>query len=79
MDEDFKKLLDEAKKYAKKRVLSDVGHLSNRTTAEYLKQIVGINTKYILLAHISEKNNTIDLAYSTTHKLLKNTNINMLS
>ena len=46
--------------FLKSRVKSDYGHLSNKTTAGYLKKIVGKNTKYVLLAHISEKNNTYD-------------------
>lgn len=45
-------------RFLKERVNSDVGHLSNRTTAKYLKKIVGKNTKNIILAHLSEKNNT---------------------
>jgi len=50
----------------KQRVISDKGHLSNYTTAEYLTGLVGENTKYVILAHISENNNTEELAYQTT-------------
>lgn len=49
-------------RFLKERVISDKGHLSNHTTAKYLKQLVTENTKYILLAHLSEKNNTETLA-----------------
>lgn len=49
-------------RFLKERVISDYGHLSNRTTAKYLKNLVGENTKYIILAHLSEKNNTEELA-----------------
>ena len=45
-------------RFLKERVISDKGHLSNTTTAKYLKKVVGKNTKYVILAHISEKNNT---------------------
>lgn len=45
-------------RFLKERVISDKGHLSNRTTAQYLKKIIGNNTKNIILAHLSEKNNT---------------------
>ena len=55
----------------KQRILSDEGHLSNKTTAGYLKNIVGTNTKYIILAHLSEKNNTEELAYNTTKEAVK--------
>lgn len=45
-------------RFLKERVISDKGHLSNKTTAKYLKKIIGNNTKHIILAHLSEKNNT---------------------
>ena len=60
----------------KQRVLSDHGHLSNNTAAEYLLNIVGNNTKKIVLAHISENNNTETLALETTKNLLSKHNIN---
>ena len=47
----------------KQRVLSDTGHLSNKSATSYLKKVIGDNTKYIILAHISENNNTYELAY----------------
>ena len=49
-------------RFLKERVISDQGHLSNRTTAKYLKKIIGPNTKNIILAHLSEKNNTEEKA-----------------
>lgn len=49
-------------RFLKERVISDKGHLSNKTTAKYLKKIIGNNTKNIILAHLSEKNNTEALA-----------------
>lgn len=65
-------------RFLKERVISDKGHLSNKTTAKYLKDSVGENTKYIVLAHISEKNNTTDLAYQETEKVIENKNIEIL-
>lgn len=62
-------------RFLKERVISDKGHLSNTTTAKYLKKIVGDNTKNVILAHISEKNNTEELAYETTANELAGTNI----
>lgn len=59
----------------KQRVISDKGHLSNNTVANYLLEVVGENTKYIVLAHISEKNNTEELALNTTKNLLEENNI----
>lgn len=49
-------------RFLKERVISDKGHLSNKTTAKYLRKIIGNNTKNIILAHLSEKNNTEKLA-----------------
>lgn len=60
--------------YLKQRVLSDKGHLSNNTTANYLKVLVGDNTKNILLAHLSEKNNTEEKALEATLEKLKEIN-----
>lgn len=65
-------------RFLKERVISDRGHLSNKTTARYLKDIIGIKTKYIVLAHLSEKNNTEDLAFQETNKILENKNIKLL-
>lgn len=55
----------------KQRIISDKGHLSNRTVAGYLVDLVGDHTKYIILAHLSEKNNTEQLAYQTTKEFLE--------
>ena len=59
----------------KQRVISDHGHLSNNTTASYLKEIVGDRTKKIVLAHISENNNTPSLALDTVDSILKENGI----
>lgn len=64
--------------FLKQRVISDRGHLSNNTTASYLKQIVGENTKYVVLAHLSEHNNEESLALNTTKNALFSKNIEIL-
>lgn len=64
--------------FLKQRVLSDRGHLSNKTTAEYLEKIVSTNTKYILLAHLSHENNTEEKALTEVSKKIYNRNINIL-
>ncbi len=56
--------------YLKKRILSDFGHLSNATSARTLKQVVGPATKQVLLAHISQNNNTPDLALKSANSHL---------
>ncbi len=59
----------------KQRVISDKGHLSNSTTANYLVDLVSNKTKLIILAHISENNNTEELALETVRNILKENNI----
>ena len=61
--------------YLKQRVISDEGHLSNKTTAKYLAKAVGDNTKNIILAHLSEKNNTEELAMQAVQEEFKKNNI----
>lgn len=65
-------------RFLKERVISDKGHLSNTTTAKYLQKIIGDNTKRIVLAHLSETNNTEKLAYNTTKDLLNDKDIEVL-
>ena len=54
----------------RKRILSDKGHLSNYDSAKYLSEFIGSKTKYIMLAHLSEENNTEKLAYDTLQERL---------
>ena len=63
----------------KQRVVSDTGHLSNKTTSRYLKKIATDRTKYIVLAHISEKNNTEEIAYQETSQYFLDTNVKILT
>ena len=55
----------------RQRILSDKGHLSNYDSAKYISQFIGSKTKYVLLAHLSEENNTKELALETLDKRLK--------
>ena len=59
----------------KQRILSDKGHLSNNDSANYLTKIVGDNTKNVFLAHLSEQNNTKELARMSADMTLKNKDI----
>lgn len=56
----------------KQRVLSDKGHLSNETCGNYLNKLIGDSTKRVILAHLSEINNTPDLAISTVSRITNN-------
>jgi phosphoribosyl 1,2-cyclic phosphodiesterase len=62
-------------KWLKSRVLSDSGHLSNESSSYYLSKLVGPNTKEIILAHLSEENNTPEIALETIHKTFIQNNI----
>lgn len=55
----------------RQRILSDKGHLSNYDSAKYISKFIGSKTKYVLLAHLSEENNTKELALETLDKRLK--------
>lgn len=62
--------------HLKQRVIGDKGHLSNRYTGKYLTKVIGDNTKFIFLAHISENNNTYDLALSQVKEELIDSKFN---
>lgn len=57
--------------WLKARVLSDVGHLSNKFCGMYLSKMIGDNTKYITLLHLSEKNNCEEVALNTVSEILE--------
>lgn len=61
----------------RQRILSDKGHLSNYDSAKYLCSFIGNNTKYVLLAHLSEDNNTEELAYETLISRMNKNNIHI--
>lgn len=49
-----------------KRILSDIGHLSNDACADTLRALVNKGTTHFILAHLSQENNTPELAYNTS-------------
>lgn len=57
--------------YLKKRILSDVGHLSNEACANELPKLVQAGTTRFILAHLSSKNNIPELAYQTSISMLE--------
>ena len=59
----------------RQRILSDKGHLSNYDSAKYLSKFIGTNTKKIILAHLSEENNTESLALESLNDRLEKENI----
>lgn len=48
----------------KRRILSDFGHLSNDQATQVLSDLVGSNVKSVILAHLSEHNNTAELVFN---------------
>ena len=62
--------------FLQQRVLSDKGHLSNEQASNYLCKFIGESTKTIVLAHLSEKNNSEEKALETLNKTLEKNNIN---
>ena len=72
---DIEKLMNGKYPYhLKKRILGDKGHLSNNDCAYYLSHLIGSKTKYIVLSHLSEENNSPSLAYETLVSTLKENN-----
>lgn len=54
----------------KRRILSDVGHVSNEDAALAMIDVIGDNTKRIYLAHLSRDNNMKDLARMSVQQTL---------
>lgn len=56
------------------RIRGDSGHMSNRYAGALLSKCIGCNTKYVILAHISEHNNNKDLVLEEVKDELKDIN-----
>lgn len=54
----------------KQRILGDFGHLSNEAAADVCKKLLTSGTKKIMLGHLSNENNTPDIAYETAKNAL---------
>ncbi|BAB07742.1 MBL fold metallo-hydrolase [Halalkalibacterium halodurans] len=55
----------------KRRILSDVGHVSNEDAAYALAEVIGDRTERIYLAHLSLDNNMKELARLTVEQVLQ--------
>lgn len=51
--------------YLKNRILGDEGHLNNEYSARLMCDVIGKDTKEIVLAHLSQEANTKELALQT--------------
>ena len=56
----------------KQRVMSRQGHLSNDSVAEYLSDGFDGRARYVILAHLSKKNNLPELAELSASRALEN-------
>lgn len=61
--------------FLKRRIINDVGHLSNIDSAMYLVDALGDKTKEIVLVHVSLEANTESLAYQTLTEVLQERNV----
>lgn len=56
--------------YLKRRILGDEGHLSNEAAASFAAEAAGWGASEIVLAHLSEENNTPAMARSAVERSL---------
>ncbi len=61
----------------KRRILSDLGHLSNESAGEALAELLSGRTKRVYLAHLSRDHNLMDLAKLTVNNILEDNGISM--
>jgi phosphoribosyl 1,2-cyclic phosphodiesterase len=60
----------------KKRIMGDYGHMSNEDSANYLCDVLGNNTKEIILAHLSEEANSHEQALFDLIKVFRKRGVN---
>jgi len=56
--------------HLQQRILGDRGHVSNEDAALALSEVVGVQTKKIFMAHLSQENNYQELARMTVEQVL---------
>lgn len=61
----------------KRRILSNVGHLSNEDCAKAIVDMMDGKRRRVILGHLSETNNYPELAYQTTVSLLREKSIEL--
>lgn len=57
--------------YLKQRITGREGHLSNKNSAEFLCELIDNGATRIFLGHLSQENNTPNIARKTAEKFLK--------
>lgn len=61
--------------YLKARIATDNGHLDNAVTAKYVSEIYSEELRYVFLCHLSNENNTPEVALRTVKEALAEKNI----
>ena len=61
--------------FLKNRINGPRGHLSNLNCAKAIEKLVGSGTRLVVLSHISEHSNTVNLAVQTVASYLRSKNI----
>jgi len=56
--------------FLKARISGPLGHLSNKDSAQLLRSVLNGNLKTVVAAHLSEKNNTPELATKALYEVL---------
>ena len=65
--------------FLKKRVASDVGHLSNKQAFDLLHSHSGENLKCVFLSHISKENNSPEIAHNSMLALFSRFDVKLTS
>jgi phosphoribosyl 1,2-cyclic phosphodiesterase len=61
----------------KRRILSDVGHLSNDACGKAIVDVINHKPKRVVLGHLSNTNNYPELAYQTVVNILNENKVNI--
>lgn len=59
----------------KNRILGKNGHLSNKTASQIVEKLAHMGVKQVVLAHLSEENNTPEVCYKATYNYLASVGI----
>lgn len=62
-------------RFLKSRIMSTLGHLSNAEAGMLLSEVVTPGVTHVVLAHLSEENNTPTLAFDTVRRILDGNNV----
>src|SRR5699024_871805 len=66
------KMLKEGRypRYLKDRIMSSIGHLSNKDSGSLIADVIEGKGEKVLLGHLSKENNSPSLAYNTVREIL---------